>query len=58
MTVPHYKLPRLHCMLDERGLLEGALVTKGYRAVLQNAASKAPSTPTPTATTDIRIPAF
>jgi fatty acid desaturase len=58
MTVPHYKLPRLHCMLDERGLLEGALVTKGYRAVLQNAASKAPSTPTPTATTDIRIPPF
>ena len=35
MTVPHYKLPRLHRMLDARGLLDGALVTRGYRAVLQ-----------------------
>ncbi len=40
MTVPHYKLPRLHRMLDERGLLDGALVTRGYRAVLERAASK------------------
>jgi len=40
MTVPHYKLPRLHRMLAERGLLDNALVTKGYRAVLARASSK------------------
>jgi fatty acid desaturase len=40
MTVPHSKLPRLHRMLSERGLLDGALVTRGYAAVLRRAASK------------------
>jgi fatty acid desaturase len=40
MTVPHSKLPKLHRMLAERGLLDGALVTRGYRAVLRRAASK------------------
>ena len=40
MTVPHYRLPRMHRMLAERGLLDRALVTKGYRAVLARAASK------------------
>ena len=58
MTVPLYKLPRLHRMLDERGLLDGALVTRGYRAVLANAASKAPSTQAPAANAETRIPPF
>jgi fatty acid desaturase len=58
MTVPHYKLPRLHRMLAERGLLDGALVTKGYRAVLERAASKAPSAAAPTGANDVRIPPF
>jgi fatty acid desaturase len=40
MTVPHSKLPKLHRMLAERGLLDGALVTRGYAAVLRRAASK------------------
>jgi fatty acid desaturase len=40
MTVPHYRLPRLHAILRERGLLEGALVTEGgYREVLKRATS-------------------
>lgn len=38
MTVPHYRLPRLHAILRERGLLEGALITEGgYREVLRRA---------------------
>jgi fatty acid desaturase len=41
MTVPHYNLPRLHRMLKSRGVLDDACVTKGYRAVLELAASKA-----------------
>lgn len=40
MTVPHYRLPRMHRLLAERGLLDDALVTRGYRAVLARAASK------------------
>jgi len=40
MTVPHYRLPQMHRMLAERGLLDDALVTRGYRAVLARAASK------------------
>jgi fatty acid desaturase len=40
MTVPHYHLPRLHRMLRERGVLDGACVTTGYRGVLQLAASR------------------
>ncbi len=40
MTVPHYRLPRLHAILRERGLLEGALITEGgYREVLARATS-------------------
>ncbi len=58
MTVPHYKLPRLHRMLAERGLLDGALVTKGYRAVLERAASKAPSEVAQSVASDVRIPPF
>ena len=40
MTVPHYNLPRMHRMLAERGLLDGALVTRGYAGVLDNATSR------------------
>lgn len=42
MTVPHYRLPAMHRLLKERGLLDQALVTKGYRAVLERASSLAP----------------
>ncbi len=41
MTVPHYNLPRLHRMLGERGVLNGACVEHGYVNVLKLAASKA-----------------
>jgi fatty acid desaturase len=41
MTVPLYHLPRMHRMLSDRGLLDDALVTRGYRAVLRRAASRA-----------------
>ena len=42
MTVPHYRLPKLHAILRERGLLEGALITEGgYREVLQRATAAA-----------------
>ncbi len=44
MTVPHYNLPRMHRMLEERGLLDGANLTRGYREVLARASSK-PETP-------------
>jgi fatty acid desaturase len=40
MTVPHYKLPVFHRMLEERGLLGDANVARGYRGVLELAASK------------------
>lgn len=34
MTVPHYNLPRLHDLLQQRGLLDGACLAGGYREVL------------------------
>jgi fatty acid desaturase len=40
MTVPHYKLPRFHRMLRERGVLEKACIAYGYLPVLRSAASK------------------
>jgi len=40
MTVPFYHLPRLHRLLSERGVLDGALVEKGYGSILRQAASK------------------
>jgi fatty acid desaturase len=43
MTVPHYKLPRFHTLLRERGVLDRACVTTGYFGVLRNAASKVSS---------------
>jgi fatty acid desaturase len=41
MTVPHYNLPRMHCLLRERGVLADACVAQGYRDVLALAASRA-----------------
>lgn len=35
MTVPHYNLPKLHQMLRERGLLEGACIADNYAQVLR-----------------------
>ncbi len=35
MTVPQYKLPEFHRMLEERGLLEDACIEKGYLRVLR-----------------------
>jgi fatty acid desaturase len=40
MTMPHYRLPRFHRLLSERGVLDGACVTPGYAAVLRRAASR------------------
>jgi fatty acid desaturase len=40
MTVPHYSLPRMHHILRERGVLDGACVAQGYLGVLKLAASK------------------
>jgi fatty acid desaturase len=40
MTVPHYKLPRFHRLLRERGVLQGACVANGYLGVLGSAASR------------------
>jgi fatty acid desaturase len=47
MTVPHYRLPEMHERLAQRGLLDTALVTRGYRAVLARAASKGVRAPGP-----------
>jgi fatty acid desaturase len=41
MMVPHYKLPRLHALLRERGVLDDALIARGYWGVLKQAASRA-----------------
>jgi fatty acid desaturase len=40
MTVPHYKLPRFHRLLRERGVLDRACIAHGYLEVLRSAASK------------------
>ena len=46
MTVPHYKLPRMHALMRERGLLDHALVTDGgYREVIARATSRPGSEP-------------
>jgi fatty acid desaturase len=39
MAVPHYKLPRMHRMLRERGVLDKACVAHGYAGVLRRAMS-------------------
>jgi len=40
MTVPLYNLPKLHRLLRERGVLDGALVSRGYWSVMHEAASR------------------
>lgn len=45
MTVPHAQLPRMHRMLRERGLLEGAAVVEGYPSVLVEAARSQTAVP-------------
>lgn len=40
MTVPLYNLPRMHRLLRERNVLDGALVERGYLDLLRRAASK------------------
>ena len=41
MTVPHYRLPKMHALLRERGVLARACVeARGYPAVLRAAASR------------------
>jgi len=39
ISVPHYKLPRFHQMLKERGALKDACIERGYLPVLRRAAS-------------------
>ena len=41
MTVPLYNLPKMHRMLKERGVLEGANIASGYAQVLREATAKA-----------------
>jgi len=40
MTIPHYRLPQMHRLLRERGVLANACVTRGYLSVVRLAASK------------------
>ncbi len=40
MTVPHYNLPRMHRILRDRGVLQGACVERGYLGVMKSAASR------------------
>jgi fatty acid desaturase len=40
MTVPYFKLPKLHRILKERGALEGGYVASGYAEVLRIASSR------------------
>ena len=41
MTVPHYNLPRLHRLLRDRGVLDGAWIARSYFAVLRDASARA-----------------
>ena len=43
MAVPHYKLPRMHRVLRERGALANACLASGYAEVLRRAASGTPN---------------
>ena len=47
MTVPHYALPRMNRILQERGILDRACVSRGYWEVLRNATSGKPGGTTP-----------
>lgn len=40
MTVPHYKLPRFHELLRERGVIDHACVADGYLGLLAQASSR------------------
>lgn len=40
MTVPHYNLPRMHQLLRDRGVLDGACVESDYLKILRRAASR------------------
>jgi fatty acid desaturase len=40
MTVPHYRLPEMHRLLRDRGVLDGACVERSYLRILRRAASK------------------
>jgi fatty acid desaturase len=40
MTVPHYNLPRLHRLLRDRGVLDGAWIARSYFGVLRDASSR------------------
>ncbi len=35
ITIPHYKLRRFHHMLEERGMLDGACIERGYARVVR-----------------------
>jgi len=41
MTIPHYNLPRMHDLLQRRGLLDGAHVATSYLAVLRRVVTDA-----------------
>jgi fatty acid desaturase len=41
VTIPHYNLPRFHRMLHDRGLLDDALISPSYVAVLREVSAKA-----------------
>jgi fatty acid desaturase len=47
MTIPHYKLPKLHRMLRERGILKDASIVRGYRTILRQAGSATAATDGP-----------
>ena len=48
MTVPHYRLPRMHRLLLARGALDAACVERGYLGILKRATSRPEGdTPTP-----------
>lgn len=48
MTVPLYNLPRMHRMLRDKGQLERACVTRGYRNIMRLASSRAETDAPPT----------
>lgn len=58
MTAPHYRLPTLHALLRERGLLDGACVETSYFDVLRRASSGDGSTKLPEGLLPARVPPF
>ena len=45
MTVPHYRLPEMHRLLRDRGVLDRACVEQGYWRVIRRAASRREESP-------------